>query len=348
MPTVKIFVSYKDNHKLLKNDIITPIQTGRALSDVAFEGMIGDNTGDNISKDNERYNELSAQYWVWKHYDEIGDPEYVGFMHYRRHFIFDKNFDTSKLDRWLNKVDIYNVDSFDAECLENLSCQNINKTLSNESDCYVIKPYDIRFFKENDLYMKEHYINTIPGAKRIVWDAFYNAVKKMYPDYENILEEFTYGHFINCCNMFIMKKELFFEYSKFCFDILNEIDRTVDSTNFDKNEIRFLGYLGEYLLTIFIMKLKKENKKIEFLDAIYIKNIDQKTINKKPNKFFSYTKNDVHSVLYILGIKFTIGKNSKRAKYRNIINQLKVQDEKIDLLIEKINDLQEELLKNKV
>ena len=302
MEKVKIFVSYKDNHRLLKNEIITPIQTGRTLSNEKFEGMLGDDTGDNISKDNERYNELSAQYWVWKHYEEIGAPEYVGFMHYRRHFIFDKNFDTSELDRWHNKMDIYTVDSFDAECLENISCQNINKILSSESDCYAIKPYDIRFFKDNDLYMKEHYINTIPGAKRIVWDAFYSAVKKMYPDYSNLLDEFTYGHHINCCNMFIMKKELFFEYSKFCFDILNEIDKNVDSTNFDKNEIRFLGYFGEYLLTIFIMKLKRENKKIEFLDAIYIKNIDQKTINKKPNKFFSYTKNDVHSVLYILGI----------------------------------------------
>ena len=66
---IKIFLSYRKENKLLSNNILTPIQTGRAIADEVFEGMIGDDTGDNISKENEKYCELTAQYWVWKHYE---------------------------------------------------------------------------------------------------------------------------------------------------------------------------------------------------------------------------------------------------------------------------------------
>ena len=49
---IKIFVTYKDKHKIIETDIIKPIQTGRAIADEAFEGMIGDDTGENISAEN--------------------------------------------------------------------------------------------------------------------------------------------------------------------------------------------------------------------------------------------------------------------------------------------------------
>ena len=99
MVVVKIFISYKDRHKILKSDILTPIQTGRAIADEIFDDMIGDDTGDNISAENDIYAELTAQYWVWKNYDKIGNPDYVGFMHYRRHFIFNENYVNKKQDK---------------------------------------------------------------------------------------------------------------------------------------------------------------------------------------------------------------------------------------------------------
>ena len=49
MQKIKLFVSYKDKHKIIKSSIISPIQTGRAIADEVFDEMIGDDTGDNIS-----------------------------------------------------------------------------------------------------------------------------------------------------------------------------------------------------------------------------------------------------------------------------------------------------------
>ena len=64
--------------------VYVPIQCGRAIN-ASIPGTIGDDTGDNISDLNMRYNEMTAIYWIAHHYEELGDPEYIGFDHYRRH-----------------------------------------------------------------------------------------------------------------------------------------------------------------------------------------------------------------------------------------------------------------------
>ena len=44
-----------------------------------------DNTGVNLSKYNPYLNEMTGIFWVANHYAELGNPEYVGFNHYRRY-----------------------------------------------------------------------------------------------------------------------------------------------------------------------------------------------------------------------------------------------------------------------
>ena len=100
---VKILIGYHKPAVLIKDDIFVPIHLGRALTTKAskdgamsredyqwmLDNMIGDDTGENISSQNQVLNELTAMYWAWKNYNELGNPDYIGFMHYRRHFIFD-------------------------------------------------------------------------------------------------------------------------------------------------------------------------------------------------------------------------------------------------------------------
>ena len=63
--------------------VYVPVQCGRALW-CPIPGTLGDDTGDNISLLNKRFNEMTAIYWIAKHYEEVGNPDYVGFGHYRR------------------------------------------------------------------------------------------------------------------------------------------------------------------------------------------------------------------------------------------------------------------------
>ena len=103
-PSIKILVGYHKPAELLKDDILTPIHLGRALATEASkdgniskddykwmcENMIGDDTGDNISYLNRYLNELTGIYWAWKNYDKLGNPDYIGYVHYRRLFLFDE------------------------------------------------------------------------------------------------------------------------------------------------------------------------------------------------------------------------------------------------------------------
>lgn len=340
---IKIFISYKDEHKLFKNDVIEPIQTGRAIASRHFEHMLGDDGGDNISAANPRYNELSAQYWVWKHYPEIGNPEYVGFMHYRRHFVFDKNFPLHDKTPWLPKMPIYEVTAWDDFCEKNLQPQTILDGLQDRADCYVIKPYDIRQFASDDLYMKHHFLNYVPGSKREVWNQFVQVIRDVAPDYVPYLRQFMYGHTLYACNMFIMKQDLFFQYSAFCFRVLKELDKRVDSRSFKGQEERFLGFLGEYLLTIFVMRLEQEQKcKISYLDAILLSNSSDKRPSEKVgiklSSLFAITNTETHKVLVIFGKKIKLTRR----------NKISALTKKLDLLESRVADLEEELFFNEL
>lgn len=58
-----------------------PIQAGAALTDEKA-WPVRDNQGENISKKNRQYCELTALYWIWKN----AMSEYTGLCHYRRRF----------------------------------------------------------------------------------------------------------------------------------------------------------------------------------------------------------------------------------------------------------------------
>lgn len=268
MVSVKILVTYKNKHKVLKSDIITPIQTGRAIADEIFEEMIGDDTGDNISKDNPKYNELSAQYWAWKNYDKLGNPDYIGFMHYRRHFLFN-NEKVRPLERWLPNSSWYLFESVDNEYKEYLNDEDIKNTVKGY-DCIIPHIYDYtNYFHKN---LVEDFQNLL-DQKIEHFHLMIDTVKKLFSDYAETAENIRNGHEKYIANMFIMKKEMFNEYCNFLFSIESEIDKKVNSKYFSENESRFLGFLGEILLTIFIKQKQKEKKyKIKEIDTSFILN----------------------------------------------------------------------------
>lgn len=100
MYKIKILVAQHKVANVFSNDVYTPIQVGKALSKVDL-GIIGDNTGDNISELNPFFCELTAQYWAWKN---IHDVEYIGLCHYRRYF--KKEFTAENIEKVMNGADI--------------------------------------------------------------------------------------------------------------------------------------------------------------------------------------------------------------------------------------------------
>lgn len=103
MSIVKIFVASHKPDKVYEDNVYTPIHVGRAISKYKSEmaDMIGDDTGDNISKKNQSYCELTATYWVWKN---VKDVDYVGLAHYRRYF--ETKFSNDNVDQVMNGYDV--------------------------------------------------------------------------------------------------------------------------------------------------------------------------------------------------------------------------------------------------
>lgn len=280
--SIKILVTYKDRHKVFKSDIITPIQTRRAIADEIFEDMIGDDTGENISVKNHKYNELTAQYWAWKNYDKLGNPDYIGFMHHHQHFMFD-NIDISKFSQlYLNQ---YEFEYADDEYLQHISDKNIIKNLE-QCDGIIPKIFDVQTLNKKNV--REQFGN-VSKQKVEHFDTMITIAKVLRPEYTKEIQEFITGSKQYICNMFVLPKKIFFEYCEFCFPILFEVEKQIEIDETNHFSSRVLGLFGEMLFSIFMLKKLKNNQlNLKELDVSIIKNT---YYEEELNPAFSTCKN---------------------------------------------------------
>ena len=258
---LKILIAYHKPSFLLKSKIYIPIHVGRSIATQKskdgmltqkdykwlMKNLVGDDTGENISHKNREWCELTAIYWAWKNYDKLGNPDYIGLMHYRRFFDF-KN------------------------------CKN-NKDIEN-----FVGNYDILIRIRTIL--NDYYVNNYIQYERSPHqhiedlDKATDIVKRLYPEYTNAIEIYMKQDYAFFCNMFVMKKNIFFEYCKFIFSVLEQFEKEVDISGYNVQEKRVFGYLGERLTGIFYTHLLKQNHNIKTIE------ISQLPQNKIPNETF--------------------------------------------------------------
>lgn len=242
---IKLLICYHKKAPLFKDNILTPIHVGRANARKRMdhesenykwlmENMIGDDTGENISDQNDSYNEMTALYWAWKNYDVLGNPDYIGLMHYRRHFVLEENVQA-----------VYNIKNYEPETyydVLNYSEENMQKLVEG---CDFLT----HIGKVNNVY--KHYIE---NQRKEDIDLANEIVLEKYPEYEAVMKEYYAGDYSNFCNMNIFSKELFFKYCEWIFSILEEFAKRVDIT-----EKRF--FISERLTGIFVAKLMSDKSK---------------------------------------------------------------------------------------
>lgn len=248
---IKIYISCHKECYLPKHDLLYPIQVGAARNKTRFPNMLHDDEGDNISEKNQSYCELTAHYWAWKH----EEADYYGFFHYRRYMSFaDKTFKTNKFqdvemeyltDNALKKLNldkdimIQKINQYDIITTTPVNLPELHRDLHNNYDQYVLTPYQ---YKEDV-------------------EVLLDIIKEKYPEYYDTAYRYfykeKYGYY---CNMFIMSKELFFQYSEWLFTILEEHEKRRDYSEYTIDGKRISGYLAERLFGIFYTYLKKTNK----------------------------------------------------------------------------------------
>lgn len=95
------------------------------------------------------------------------------------------------------------------------------------------------------------------------------AIKKVCPVYLSFAEAFLASRFYPPCNLFIMKYNLFLDYSSFVFSVTFEIENYYKKIGFYRKD-RYMGFIIECLLGIFLMKNKKQLK-IAYTDMLFYK-----------------------------------------------------------------------------
>ena len=251
--TMKILICYHKKDVLIKDEVLTPIHVGRAIArerskygDEQFqwlsENMIGDDTGENISKKNASYNELTAVYWAWKNYDKLENPDYIGLMHYRRHFLFRESYDVVESVCGIDE-NYFKFINYNEETIEHLfdDCDYVAH-IGHVDEVY-------KHYKEN------HHIEDL--------DLAISILKEKYPEYTKTAEAYLKMSYVNLCNMFIMPRDMFFEYCGWLFNILGEFENRIDLT--DKRL-----FISERLTGIFIEHKKRKGLRQKSLSATFI------------------------------------------------------------------------------
>lgn len=207
-PDIAVFMSkfYKDQQ--LKNHYkmskwIQPIQAGAALTDMRVAELC-DDIGENISKKNVNYCELSALYWIGKHIS----AEYIGMFHYRR--ILD-----------VTEDDLYRLKN-------------------NEID--VVLPYPTIHYPN----IQEHHKRYLKDSD---WDAMRQALEELAPDYAEVLQQVFGEQYFYNYNMLIAREAVFKDYCNWLFPILERIEE-LSSPKGNERADRYIGYLGDYLITM--------------------------------------------------------------------------------------------------
>ena len=258
MKDIKIIVATHKKYQMPKEDIYLPLQVGAEKKEDL--GYRKDNEGENISEKNAFYCELTGLYWAWKNLNN----DYIGIVHYRRYFSKAKK-GKDKFENIINRKEIENL----------------------LNDANVVLPKKRNYYIENLYSHYEHtmYIEPLLETGKIIEEKYPNYLEEF-----NKLKKRTSAHMFN---MFIMKKEILDEYCKWLFNILFELEKRCNPTQYDKFHARYLGRISELLLDVWI---NTNNVKYEEIKVINMEKINwikkgyaflmAKFTGKKYNKSF--------------------------------------------------------------
>lgn len=202
-----------------------------------IEGFTPDNTGDNISSKNPYYCELTGLYWAWKNLD----ADYIGLCHYRRYFSACKKLPKTEAEKF--KVV--------------LSSDQAEGLLSNAD---IILPKKRNYYIET---IYNHYKHTMYIEPL---DITGDVLREKYPEYVKEFEGLKHTTKMHAFNMFIMKKELLDQYCTWLFDVLGEVEKRVDSSQYSDFHKRFFGRISERLLDVWIRTNKLSYAEVPVID----------------------------------------------------------------------------------
>ena len=243
-PLVKIVIASHKKYRFPEDEIYLPLFVGADINDTDLD-ITKDNTGDNISKKNLNYCELTGLYWANKNLE----ADYKGLVHYRRHFSMNKD-----------------------------SNDPFGNILTSKQLYPLLDKYDVFVPKKRKYYIESLYSHYIHTHDERPLEITKSIIYEKYPEYIQAYDQTLnqkYGHMFN---MMIMKQDLFKNYCDWLFSILFELENNIDTSEMDKFSARFYGRISEILFNVWLNYQIDNNlidsNKIKELNWIYMEKIN--------------------------------------------------------------------------
>lgn len=216
---IQIAIAIHKPYPVPSGSLYLPVQAGAAIHDPL--GFERDDTGENISRKNPWYCELSVLYWCWKHLE----ADYIGLVHYRRYF---RGNQADEKTGWpiLQQAEI--------------------EDLLSRAD--VILPQHRNYVIETvgSHYAHTHYREDLIRTRTVL--------QNLYPDYVEYFDRHLKSRSSHMFNMFIMPKPVLDGYCSFLFSILDQLEPQVPLATYSEFQARVFGRISELLLDIWLEK----------------------------------------------------------------------------------------------
>lgn len=216
---VKVIVATHKNVAMPTDPLYLPVFVGKDLHPDVNHTFQGDNTGDNISKENAHYNELTAIYWGWKNLD----VDALGLVHYRRYLSLNKK-------------------------------KALDAVLSEQQAQELLKQYDIILPQKRNYYIETNESHYLHAHEHEPFNVLRQVIQQEYPEYEDAFETVMKRTWAHMFNMFIMKKQPLNKYLTWLFAVLHKVEERIDISSYSPYEQRVYGFLSELLLDVWLIK----------------------------------------------------------------------------------------------
>ena len=186
-------------------------------------GWLSEQDGENISKYNDRINEATGLYWIWKN----TDSEYVGLSHYRRYF--------NNHGRRLDRTGVENI-------------------LVNDGYDIILAPIRLAWpVYENIRMAVDKDLSTVAAH------VFLHKIREKHPEYEVAFQKVLHGDRMFICNMFVTRREILNKYCEWLFSFLTDATDLIDVEYEYGFRRRTAGYMAEIMWTVW---MEKQNLKV--------------------------------------------------------------------------------------
>lgn len=233
---ISIYVCCHNECTLPENELLIPIQAGRKAAGFALN-MPGDDQGENISRRNGNYCELTVLYWAWRNTKD----NCLGLCHYRRFF------NLANQETELDSFENFSVRS-------GHTTEKLNRLMS-EYDLILpqakIKNGGSSLYQ---LYGAAHQIEDLDLALAIIRDVY----PQMISAAETAIFNQPRAYYKN---MMIAHRPFVDDYCRWLFDVLRRLDCLIYPQLAARSayQQRVYGFLAERLFNIFLEDYRRRH-----------------------------------------------------------------------------------------